>query len=166
MTTMDDLGQLARQLAQHLGFTHETRAEFSLREHTLTWNKELADAAAGTATVELPIFHVPAGMVDGIEITRVLIKPNASLAADANDNVTLTVSKRTGAGAATVVATAITTAGGTGSWVALTDVTIALSATLANRQLAAGDQLTFLISKAMAGKAVPACTLYIEYKEL
>lgn len=165
MTIMDDLALRAKANAHDL--SDPERAAKALRRHTITIMKEADDAAANAATAERTVLRVPAHMADGIEIQSIHYTPDGAVTADDTNNATITFSKRNGAGGgATVVATATTSTAGTGNLVAHTPEEIPLSATLANRRLAAGEVLTELISKANSGVALAAGSFTVVFDEL
>lgn len=170
MTILDNASQLLRAFSHFIGpvaFDGPTRFDAIARNHTVrVVLADIAQAAATDNIVASGFLTVPAWMTDGIEITAVRLKPNAALTAHAANNKTITVAKHTAAGAGTTIATGVTTAGGTGSWVALTDVVLAVSATLATRSMAAGQQLSVSAVSAAAGVALPRTILEVEYREL
>lgn len=119
-----------------------------------TYSENYSDAAtAGTAVTETVHANVQrAGKV-------VAAKLSAPIAVTANDTnyATVTVSKRTGAGGAVVIASRTTQiTGGSGNIVAFVPVTLTLTA--ANQLLAAGDVLTVAVTKTGSGVALTAAT--------
>ncbi len=80
-----------------------------------------------------------------------------AVTADPTNNATFTITKRSiSGGSAVVVATGVTTAGGTGSLVAF--LPVALTLTVANLVLAPNEVLTILMSKGGSGVATSAAT--------
>lgn len=113
-----------------------------------------ADGAAGTATAEKPIGVAVGALPVGSVVTLV---PAAALTANDTNFADVLVQKRTAGGAATTVAdfqTKIT--GGTGNWTAWSPVTVATTVAVA-----AGDALTWSITKTAGGVVVPAFALNI-----
>lgn len=124
-------------------------------------------AADGSAAATQALF--PGLRVDNnIEVTSCVLVPYGALTADATNNATVSLEANDGAGgAATTVASGVTTAGGTGTWTAGTRIPLTLSATLANRivsGLAAERWLGMTIAKGGTGVAVPSCKLVIQYR--
>lgn len=117
--------------------------------------KIAADGAANTATSETAFARVGrTGTIVGAWYV-----PSGALATDETDYATLTLAKRDGAGGgSSTVAAKATNAAGSGSWTAFIPVSLG---TLSNASVAAGNVLTFAISKAGSGKAVPAGTLIV-----
>lgn len=123
-------------------------------------------ATAGTAVTESVILATTRRiLVKGVKLA-------APIAVTAHDTTyaTITVSKRTAAGAAVIVAsqtTKLVPAGGLGSLVAF--VPVALTLVPAVAQLVAGDVLTVLVSKASTGVALTAATsvatVTVDYEE-
>lgn len=113
--------------------------------------KVAADGAAGTATTETAFSRI--GRIG--TIVGAWFVPSAGLTGDATNNATLALAKRDGAGGASAAVASITT---TASWTAFVPVSLG---TLTNASVAAGNVLTFAISKAAAGVAVPAGTLIV-----
>ncbi len=106
-----------------------------------------ADPAASAATTEQVFYAVKAAST----ITSIKIYPNAALTADNSNYATITIAKRSSAGASTTLATAVTNVAGTGSWSAWTVLTL----TVSSNALVAGDMLTFTITKTGTGVVVP-----------
>jgi hypothetical protein len=123
--------------------------------------KAAADAMAADATAEHTVAHFPRAAV----ITGVKFVPDDALTADNTDFATLSVYKRTSAGASqTLVASLTTEITGTGDWTAFAAEALTLAGGGATT-IAAGSSLTFAITKAAAGVAVPAGTLHIDATE-
>ena len=131
-------------------------------------NFPLNDAAtAGTAVTESVIAQCDAP--NGWKIISAKFVTPVAVVADNTDFCTVTVSKRTAAGAATIVATATTKAASMNGPAAFVPGTLVNSATAANLLLASGDVLTVLVSKGGAGKAITAATslavMHVVYEE-
>lgn len=125
--------------------------------------KPIADAAAGSS-YEWPMFHNPWSST--LTITNVTIIPFAALTAHDTNYKTVAVKRRVAAGAATTVASVTTKiTGGTGDWVALTPITLTLSSTAADLVLPTLGDLTFALTHAASGVAVPVCSVTVEYYE-
>lgn len=125
-----------------------------------SWDKESADAAAGTATAEHVFFRAPAAVI----IKAVRYVPDAALTAADATAATLTVAQRNAAGTSVntsfaTVNTKTTGSGGSGNWTAFVPVSLAL----AGSSMSAGDILTIAISKLSTGTVVPAGQLIIDY---
>jgi hypothetical protein len=114
----------------------------------IIWKKVAADALPATPMAEQVFGQV---LVDGI-IEEVVFRPLAGLASDPTNNATLTINKRTG-NAGPVVIAQLTTSGF--DWTASVPVVIPIIA----GAVAAGDQLTFAITKGGTGVIVPNGTL-------
>jgi hypothetical protein len=88
-------------------------------------------------------------------VTEVSIIPNAALTADATNNRTFTLQNRAQDGTGTVtVATLVTDVAG-GNWAAHDEKLMTLTATVANRNLNAGDVLTMTETHGGTGVAHP-----------
>lgn len=166
MTVQDDI--VKRAEANHHDISGgPARAAKNIRRKIVNVVKAADDGAAATATVEHPIFKVPAHVANGIEVKAVHYTSDATaIAAAADHNATMTVSKRDGAGGSAAVVATYTSDVAGGAVTAWVPKALTLSATLANLQVPAGGILTFLISKAMNGVVVPAGSITIEYEEL
>lgn len=116
----------------------------------LRWQKVAADAAAATATAETPLGSIQVATT----LSAIKITPLAALTANDTDKATILIQKRTGAGAATTVATLVTNLAG-GSWVAFVPKAIPISA----GAVLAGDVLTLSITKGGAGVIVPISSI-------
>lgn len=140
-----------------LGTTAKQDTIDMLTDVDFVLHKAAADAMAADATAEHTEYTVRVRRACRIDTVRLI--PNGALTADAANNATLTVSYDDGAGGAnTNIASGTTTAGGTGSWVAGTAITLTI-ATTGGVSVAAGKYITFAITKAMAGVVVPEFTL-------
>lgn len=116
--------------------------------------KVAADGAASTATTETAFNRVSrTGTIVGAWYA-----PSAALTGDASNNATLTLAKRDGAGGGSSSVAAITTTAVAGNWTAFVPVSLG---TLSNTSVAAGNVLTFAISKGGTGVVVPAGTLIV-----
>lgn len=170
MTTMDDLAKDAKARFGGGSFTstHQDRAEVSLRYHTvLLFEKPAADAMAADATSERACkWYVPAHMTNGVEVVSVSVLPTAALTAHDTNNASLLVDKNDGAGGARTNVATLTTNVASGNWSAFSRKAFTLDSTLANIQIAAGGMLTFEITKASSGVAVPICNVVAVVKEL
>jgi hypothetical protein len=111
---------------------------------------------AGTGVAESPVATVQGAQ----QVTQVLFTAPIGVTAAASNNLTVTISKRTAGGAATVVATGVTTAGGLGTLVALAPVVIPLSTVAGAVILADGDTLTATLVKNASGVAFAAATSF------
>lgn len=110
---------------------------------------------AGTAQTETWVWQNTTG--NNMRVVQATVTAPIAVTADPANNATFTVTKRDAAGInPAVVATNVTTAGGTGSLVAF--LPVALPLTVANVIVPAGGQLTVLMSKAGTGVAVAAAT--------
>lgn len=126
------------------------------------WNMPMTlDAAAGT-DYTYALLKVPFN----VQIIDVTICPGAALtAADATAN-TYTLAKADGAGgAATTVASVVTTVAG-GSWVADTFKAMTLSATAANLLVNDGQIMTLKKTHASTGTVTPASTCTVRYRKI
>lgn len=123
----------------------------------LTYKKDAADGAAATATAETSI-----GVTDRARIlTAAYINPDAALTADVANNATINVYK---GDASTLVASITTSPAGSGSWVAFTPIPLDLQSE-AIRTLAAGESLSFEITKGGTGVVVPASSISLVLEE-
>jgi hypothetical protein len=94
-------------------------------------------------------------------VTEVSIIPNAALTADATNNRTFTLQNRLQDGTGTtVVATLVTDVAG-GNWVAHDEKLMTLTATVANRNVAAGDVLTMVETHGGSGVAHPEMQIVV-----
>lgn len=113
------------------------------------YNKVADDAAANTNTSETPF---GAEVLVPSILSSVKWTASANVATDATDTVTITIKKRSSAGAATTICSYVTST-------AILQEFVPKSFTLpANSDvyLAAGDSLTFSATKAGAGKVLTA----------
>lgn len=122
------------------------------------WPKTAADGAAGTATAETAIGLIGPGP-QAIALGAVQIHPAAALTADATNNATITVNKRTAAAPGTAVPIAIgvtapSGANSTGSWTAWQAVPLTIQ-TGAGSFVSPGDAITITITKGGTGVVVP-----------
>lgn len=110
---------------------------------------------AGTAQTETWVWQNTTGT--NMRVVQATVAAPIAVTADPTNNATFTVTRRDAAGInAAVVATAVTTAGGTGSLVAFLPVSLPL--TVANVIVPVNGQLTVLMSKGGTGVAVGAAT--------
>lgn len=119
-----------------------------------TYVAQIANSVAGTAVTESVIDHVRRScFVKGISITAPI-----AVTGDNTNNAVVTVAKRTGAGAQTVIAAFTTNVAG-GNLAAFVPLKLPASAfTPANVQLAVDDVLTVAIAKGGTGVALSAAT--------
>lgn len=140
---------------------------FALFFGTLVFEvQRVVDAAANTATAETIVGFVPkapGANASRAKVLRVYYLPGGALTAHDTDYATITVSKYTAAGGSKTTVATITTAitGGSGDWVAFVPEEITLSATAANLILESGAILTYEVSKAGSGVALPAGKLVV-----
>ncbi|MDI6808202.1 MAG: hypothetical protein QME66_04355 [Candidatus Eisenbacteria bacterium] len=119
--------------------------------------KASADAAAGTATAEIPVFQA----VDAVTITGTFFLPGAALIADNTNYATLLCYRRsTTGGTQTTIASRTTQITGSGNWTAFDGVTLG---TLSVTAVAAGEMVSFEITKTAGGVVVPTGVFQIEY---
>lgn len=117
-----------------------------------TYSIALQNLVAANSILESPIEHIRRG---GQLLNTTLTSP-ITVAANVTNNVTVTLSKRTGAGAQAVIF-AFTT--GTTGLVANVPFTVpSASYTLANTVILAGDLLSVTITQNAAGVALTAAT--------
>lgn len=159
MTVQDDI--VTRAKANHHDIASgPATVEQNIRRRTIElFTKTAADSMAGdtTATTALVCkLYIPAHWSNGVRLVSLTIIPVAAMAADNTDYVTTTIKKVDGAGGAGVsVATYDSRAANNGALAAFVPLAMTLTATLANREVAAGSTFTFEIAKAGAGKIVP-----------
>lgn len=164
MSGITDLVSFVQGLTHLVGTTPsstQSAATQALRKRRFAMR--ITDAAAGTTDTTYYLMNIP---VAGT-ITAISVIPGAALTADDTNYKTLTFGTNNGAGGAVTTVAAQTTkaTGGSGSWVAGTKLTIALSATIANRSFAAGSQFQLAITHAGSGVAEPIYTVVVEYTE-
>ena len=128
----------------------------------VTCEKAAVDAAAGDAT-NRNCWRNKTGMNVRLESAEYV--PDAALTAHDTNFATVSVLKGASA-AVTTSAASKTTVIANGDWVADTPVALTLSATAANRVLAADDILCLDIAKAAAGVAVPAGVLVCKLRRV
>lgn len=135
----------------------DPRAVVNLANSVAITNKYSDAATAGTAVTETVHWRAPFAC----KVITAYVSTPIAVTAHASNTATFTVSKRTSAGASqATVATAVTTTGGTGNITAFAPV--ALPLTVANVALAAGEVITFAISKQNSGVALTAATSYVD----
>lgn len=127
--------------------------------------KPAADGAANTATAETPFWVIP-GYVKSVRSVKYI--PAGALTADDTDYATLIVRAYKADGTLIGIVAQLATLAATGNWVAKTPVTIPLhdgtnplTVDSTKLDLTAGGFLTLQITKANAGKAVPAGVLAV-----
>lgn len=137
----------------------DTEEVLELVRETYTLGKFADDAMAADTTEEEVIVRLrQAG-----RIVAAYYVPDGAVTAHDSNNAILAVSKRPASGYGTaVVAASATTDTATGSMVAWTPYALALSGTAANTLFAAGDILTFKITKGGSGVAVKEGRLVVE----
>jgi len=113
--------------------------------------KTAADGSAGAATAETVVGAVGAACVIG----SVKFTPAAALTADNANYATILVQKRTAGGAPVTIATVTTQITGSGNWAQWSPVAIPVVA----GAVAAGDAVTYSITKTGTGVVVPAGVL-------
>jgi hypothetical protein len=133
------------------------------RKKYCSFVKPIADADAGT-TYEWPFFSNLG--THSLVVTAATIVPFAALTADNSHYKTVALNRRLAAAAAVVIASRATTITDTGDWVALTPLTMTLSATAANRIIAPGEDLSLHLVDTGNGVAVPVLAITVEYFEL
>lgn len=115
----------------------------------IAYQKAAADAAAATATAEQPFFAAPFALL----VTAISVLPAAALVADNANNATITIRRRDVAGANPATVASITTNVASGNWTQHVAKALVLGAGV---RLAAGEILTFEVTKAGTGVVVPA----------
>jgi hypothetical protein len=134
-----------------------------LRKKYISVIKPIPDAAAN-ATYEWPLFSNM--WSSSLVLTGAKIVPFAALTADNSHYKTVAINRRVAAGAATVMASVTTQITGTGDWVALTPITLTLSATAANLVIPTLADITLHLVHTGNGVAVPVHSVTLEYYEL
>lgn len=139
------VGPLAQTVARSLLVTNA----FNLAGYTIT------DAAANTTTAERVILRAKVhGLVTSVEFT------GAAIAANDTDYITVTISKRDGAGGgAVVMATYDSRAASQGAVTAFTPAAFALSAVAHALELLETDVVTLTVVKGGAGKVMTGAIL-------
>jgi hypothetical protein len=127
-----------------------------LFEETVQYIKASADAMASTTTAADYFFSA---FRDFQIVDAKFVSAGTATANDTNYG-TIIVNKHDGAGGAATVAASVATqttgSGGGGSIAAGVPYNLALSATVANTQLSAGNVLSFQITKTGSGVVIPA----------
>lgn len=159
---MTDIGTLTNQLEGTYGVglsDSKSAIEDLCLVHVFNANKELADAAASTAST-LYSLKVPFKC----KVEAVTICPGGALTAHDTTNAILTLAKADGAaGSATTVAT-LTTNTTSGDWVA--DTFKEMSVTASAADVNDGQLLTLKITKGSTGVVVPACSVSIRVRKI
>jgi hypothetical protein len=133
--------------------------QLSSGRRTVAFPRKAQDAAASTTTTETAIGSI----VEGSRIIGAYIVPDAAVTADAANYATITVSKRTSAGASkTTLATLLTDVAG-GSWTQYARKEMTLTATTADRICGAGSTFTIEVAKAGTGVQLPVLTIGLEF---
>jgi len=132
-----------------------------LADRSAKHTKSAVDGGATDTTAET-IFHTNSGSHTQ-DVVGVSYTPGASLTSNDTSYATLTVKKRTAAGAdggvVGTIATKTAAGGGSGDWTAFVPVAGTLNTDPTVLELAPGDSLTVSIAKASSGVAVPAGVL-------
>jgi len=135
-------------------------ARFKSKISRMAPDKKVADdAGAANVTVEHIIFQAQ----EAVTVTKAFYLPDAALTADDTNYATLIVYRRDSSGgtqASIASKTTKITGGGSNDWTAFDGVDLG---TLTNTAIAAGQVITWEITKTLAGVVVPAGTLQIEY---
>jgi hypothetical protein len=124
--------------------------------------KPIPDADAGTI-YEWPFFSNLG--THSLIVTAVTIVPFAALTADNTNYKTVALNRRLAADTAVVVASRTTAITDTDDWVALTPISLTLSATAANRIVAPSEDLSLHLVDAGNGVVVPVMSITVEYTE-
>lgn len=119
------------------------------------------DAMANTTTAEQQLFYTSVA----ITITAFAYIPNGTITADAANQVTFTLSKRTSAGATQTTLATITSNVALGNLVAGQPAVGTLSATTTDLQVAAGSSIAITTTKPGTGVVARAGSFVIEYTE-
>ena len=156
LSDRENLKQAEAGLVGSTGMTTaptQTAAYLVVKEaHTLQPACPVTDGGtAGTAVTEMVMYRSRnAGFIKAISLTAPI-----AVATNGANFLTITVSKRTGAGGAVTLATFTTSAT---SMVAFVPILLTLTATTANLSILAGDVITVAIAKSGAGVAFAAAT--------
>ena len=119
--------------------------------------KAAADTLAATATAEITVFQAQ----DAVTLTAVFYLPAAALTADNSNYATLFCYRRNSTGGAQTTAASVTTQiTGSGNWTAFDGVSLG---TLSVSAVAAGEMVTFEITKTGTGVIIPAGVFQVEY---
>lgn len=128
-----------------------------LNEHSHSFLVQDA-ATAGTDITETELYTAKVAC----RVKLVQVAAPIAVTAHATTNAVFTLAKRTAGGAATTLATDVTTSGGTGSLTAFAPVDLPLSTAAGALDLAAGDSITFKAIKGSTGVALTAATSYFK----
>jgi hypothetical protein len=109
-------------------------------------------ATAGTAQTETPIGVVQ----DAGQVKAIYVQVPVAVTASDTDKATITIAKRTAAGASSATIATLVTNVAQGNLVA--QAAYSLTLTAANTRLAAGEVLTVAVAKAGSGVALTAAT--------
>jgi hypothetical protein len=149
---------LRKRLAGLFGYLDSTSENVQdevdgLREHTVSFAKVAADAMASTTTASTAFWRAPRDCdVISAEFSTV-----GTVAADGTDIVGIVLNKADGAGgSATAIGTYNSLTSAQGAIASNVPAVVPISTTAATVRLAAGNVLTFQITKGGAGKVVPA----------
>lgn len=146
---------LRKRLAGLFGYLDSTTENIQdevdgMREFHVDYTKEAADAMAADVTAAKYFFTA----FRDVQVVYAKFVSAGTATANATNFATIIVNKHDGAGGAATVSASGPTS--TVSIAAGVPFDLALSATLANIQLTAGNVLSFQITKAAAGVVVPA----------
>jgi hypothetical protein len=131
----------------------------------IVFTKLAADAAAATVQAQTGIWYNP--FTCSVRIDYATYLPVGTATANATNYATLTVQSLDGAaGTPVTIATRATDTVSTDDMAAATYWDLVLSATAANRVVAAGESISFGITKAASGIAVPAGLLILKAKKV
>lgn len=121
--------------------------------------RKAADAAANTATAETMIGSI----VEGATLLSAYVVPDAAVTADAANNATLTLRKRTSAGAsATSIATLVTDVAG-GSWTQYARKAFTVVTAGSANVCAVGSGISLEITKGGTGVQLPLLTIGLDF---
>lgn len=141
----------------HSTSTAQTRLAAKDRRRFAQGEKHAADVAVTDVLAE----HMLLQAQDALTITKCFFLPDAGLTANDTNFATLKVWRRDSAGAnQAAIASLATTVAGSGNWTAFDAEDLG---SLTNTAIAAGEVVTWEITKTVAGVIVPSGTLQIEY---
>ncbi len=145
---------------EHSAGSGETRLTAKDRRQFAAGEKHVADSVAGDTLSE----HIVLQAQDALTVTKIFFLPDAALIANDIDYARITVYRRDSSGGTqSTVATVTTTTGDSGNWVAFDAVDFGAIAMPPQDKVAAGEVLTWEITKVASGVIVPSGTLQIEY---
>jgi len=124
-----------------------------MREHTVIFVKGAADAMAADTTASTAFWRAPRDC----DVISADYNTVGTVAAHASNGAGIVLNKADGAGgAATAIGTYSSLSGAQGAIASNVPAVIPISTTAATVRLAAGNVLTFQITKAASGQIVPA----------